>query len=420
MYFFKFLLSAHLLCKCMLAVLSILILSSCTDKRIAIIWTDRPEFALYGEFFNSLQTQYKVSVRYVAFPGSQLERAEHPDLVIASWLKNSSMDSNFTSLNNLFRRNRLSRDVFYSQLLAMGRVNRTQFLLPVSFNIPALIFLRNEDLELSNQFTIDFDEIKQLSRSFNRMDRGSYTNMGFSPLWNDEFLFTVATLSGVSFRENSPLAWDTAALERSMVFINNWTNTINTSILLDDDFYYKYFVEPPERLVQSGRILFYYMDSSTLFVLSDERKNNLDFRWIMEQGLIPVTENSVYLGIPRGARSQRAARAFILWFFQVENQRLLLEQSRTFRINESVFGISGGFSSLIPVTEQIYPVFFPELLGRMPPSENFTPANILPSNWVILKERVILPFLHERSRVESSGQTAPLERRLSDWLRLNR
>jgi ABC-type glycerol-3-phosphate transport system substrate-binding protein len=140
----------------------------------------------------------------------------------------------------------------------------------------------------------------------------------------------------------------------------------------------------------------------------------------MEQNRIPITEDSVYMGIPRKAKSQAAARAFIQWFYSTENQRLLLEYSRSNRINENIFGICGGFSALRAVTEQVYPLYYPEMLGRMPPSENFILPNILPSNWVIIRERVILPYLHERARKEDGDEIYPLERRLSDWIRMNR
>jgi ABC-type glycerol-3-phosphate transport system substrate-binding protein len=409
--------------------LLVVIFSSCDGYKTAIVWTDRPEFALYGEFFNTVQNQYKVSIRYIEFPATRLARmegnADFPDLVVGSWLKNSQMSTTYQSLNNLFGQKKLSNEAFYPRLLAMGRQDRTQYLLPVSFNIPALVFSKDREndlpwFELSNQFTIDFNEIKRLSRPYNRTFRGAFTRMGFSPLWDDDFLFTAAVLNGASFREDNPLGWDSAALERSLAYINNWANEINSNIQADDDFAYKYFIEPPERLIQSGRILFMYMESRDLFTLSDERKNNLDFRWIMENNRIPVTEDSVFLGIPKKAKSKQAARAFIYWFYKVESQRQLLDFSRTYRINENIFGICGGFSALNTVTEHIYPLFYPEILGRRPPSENFTLPNILPDSWIAIKERVVLPYLHDRARKDSAEDAHPLERRLSDWVRMNR
>ena len=396
------------------------VLISCSDIKTAQIWTDRPEFAFYAEYFNTVQNQFRISVKYVEFPTAELSRGNSPDIIVASRLRNSSTPANFRSLNNLFGTRKLSRNIFYSQLFAVGRIERNQYLLPVSFNIPALIFSRSRMQELSSQFTVDFEELQSLSRNFNVQSQGAFTQMGFSPLWNDSFLFTSTILSGASFREADPLAWNAAALETSMVFINDWTNGINTSHQMEEEFTFKYFIEPPERLIQSGRIFFSYIESDDLFSLSEDSRSNLDFRWIMEHDMIPITDDSVYMGIPRWARSRTAARAFILWFFSNESQRRLLEYFRANRINENIFGICGGFSALSSVTEQVYPLFYPELLGRMPPSENFLQPNILPSNWADMKERVVLPYLHERARTDDAYETYPLERRLADWMRMNR
>jgi len=401
--------------------LLVVLFISCKGNRTAEMWIDRPEFALYVEYFNTIQTQYKVSVKYFASPMEEFETSNYvPDLIVGSWLKNADTGTHFRSLDNLFGASKLSRTIFYSNLLAIGRIERNQYLLPVSFNIPALILSRDMEQELSNPFTINFDEIKALSKNFNIITRGAYTRMGFSPLWNSNFLFTTATLSGASFREALPLAWDSITLDRSMDFIYEWTHEINTSNQAEEDFTFKYFFEPPEKLIQSERILFSYMESRDLFTLSTEAKSNLDFRWIMEQNRVPITEDLVFLGIPKRAKSQQAANAFIQWFFQTESQRLLLEYCRVNRINENVFGISGGFSALSTVTEQIFPRFYPELIGRMPPSEFLMPPNILPGNWAAIKERVVLPYLNDRARSSTMEGIYPLERRLSDWMRINR
>jgi len=399
--------------------LSVLLISC--GGNTALIWTDRPEFAFYGEYFNTVQNQYKVTVRYFEYPAAELGRSVSvPDIVVGSWLKNSSTGTNFRSIDNVFGTKKLSRSIFYPSLLAIGRIEKNQYLLPVSFNVPALIFSRGREQELSNQFTIGFDEIKNLSNNFNKETGGAYTQLGFSPLWSNDFLLVTSILFNTSFNEASPLIWDAGALEQSMDFIYNWTNEINAGNKKEEDFTFKYFYVPAEKLIQSGRILFSYIKSSDLFTLSGDSKNNLDFRWIMDESRIPIIEDIVYLGIPKRGKSQKAARAFVQWFFRVESQKMLLEYSKANRINESVFGISGGFSALNPVTEEIFPQFYPDLLGRMPPSEYLMPPNIIPGNWAVIKERVIIPYIHERARSENADDIYPLDRRLSDWIRMNR
>jgi hypothetical protein len=163
------------------------------------------------------------------------------------------------------------------------------------------------------------------------------------------------------------------------------------------------------------------MESNDLFTLSEDNKNGLDFRWIGSEDNILLTEDTVYMGVMKKEKSPRATEAFVQWFFTVETQRQLLETSKANRMIESVFGICGGFSAIAPVTEQIFPRFYPDLLGRMPPAESLTPAPNLPANWVTIKERVILPYLHDRARtLNANNEVNPLEKRLEEWIRMNR
>jgi len=161
------------------------------------------------------------------------------------------------------------------------------------------------------------------------------------------------------------------------------------------------------------------MDSGSFFTLAADQQNNLDFRWLAEQEIIPLTEGAIYLGLTKKSKAPKAAEAFSRWLFSADTQRYLLERSRKNRLAETSFGISGGFSAMRPVTEQIFPQFYQVLLGHMPPAEFLSPANILPINWMAMKERVVLPYLHERSRQPNEEGVYQLERRLTDWLRIN-
>ena len=399
-----------------------LCLGSCSPggQRAAVLWTDSPEFAFYTEYFNNAQNQYRVQVRYFDSPARQLiNTAEYPDIVAGNWLKSASTRVFFRPLDSLFDNKNLSKSAFYPRLLAMGNIDGKQYLLPVSFNAPVLVFSKDRAELLSNPFTVGFEEIKKLGKDYNRESRGVYTRMGFSPAWDSNFLFIAATLFDVSFREASPLAWDAQALERAMDFAYEWTCSINSSVQAEDDFKFKYFYEPAARLVLSGRILFTYMNSDDLFTQAEERRNDLDFRWITERNTIPLSEDAVYMGLAKKGKSPAAANAFIRWFYQTGTQTQFLEKSRDNRMFEASFGIGGGFSALRSVTEQIFPQFYPELMGHMLPEEFLSPASILPWNWTALKEHSILPYLHERARRPNNDDILPLERRIADWYRLN-
>jgi len=413
----------NLFFKSAFAVLSVFLLFSCEWRGTgaAVLWTDQPEFVFYGEQFNASQSQYKVEVHYYESPAQKLtDGGAIPDIAAASWLKSSSTRALFRPLDDLFPNGSAEWSYFYPRLLSLGRIDGKQYLLPVSFNIPAMVFASGQGRTMSNPFTITLDEIMNLGKDYNVVTNGVYTRMGFTPSWNDEFLFTAAVLHNVGFREASPVAWDPAALEQAMVRVRRWINDANSGIQAEDDFIFKYCYDPPAKLVSSGRILFAFMDSSELFTLAEERRLNLDFRWIAERNSIPLDEGAVYLGIHKDAKSKKSALAFARWFFRTDTQRLLLETAKSKRLLENSFGISGGFSAMRTVTEQIFPLFYPSLLGRMPPESFLSPPAIFPRNWMAVKEKVILPYLRDRIRHPNADEIRSLERRITDWYRLNR
>jgi hypothetical protein len=217
------------------------------------------------------------------------------------------------------------------------------------------------------------------------------------------------------------VAWNPEALEKTIDALRAWTQEANTDIQAEDDFVFKYFYEPAAKLAIAGRILFTCMNSTEFFTLVPEQRSNLDFRWIAGNNTIPLSEDTVYYGVYKGGKAQKAADAFTVWFFQTETQRQLLELSRDQRVDQTRFGISNGFSAMRTVTEQIFPQFYPSLLGHMPPNAFLAPPNILPQNWRVLKDQVVIPYLHESLRQTApTPELRPLERRISDWYRVNR
>jgi hypothetical protein len=390
------------------------------ETAAAVLWTDRPEFALYAENFNSSQNRYKIEVRYFESLAQALkDSGENPDIAVGSWLKSASTRTLFRPLDNLLKNKSLDPASFYSHILNLGRIDGTQYLFPVSFNIPALVFSRENSGLLSNFFVTGLEEIKSLGKEYNRRLNSSFSRMGFSPSWSNEFLYITAALFNASFREDSPLTWDAQALEEAVLYIREWIQEVNGGIEAEDDFVFKYFYDPPSKLAVMGRILFTYMDSSGFFTLSEEQRSNLDFRWVAENDRIPLVEDMTYFGLCRGGKAGKASTAFTLWFFQEETQRLLMERSRTNRLNETLFGIANGFSTIKTVTEQVFPQYYPGLLGHMPPETFLLPPNVLPGNWPALKERVILPYLHDRIYSPSLEEDRSLERSLADWIRAN-
>ncbi|WP_304225389.1 hypothetical protein [Gracilinema caldarium] len=385
------------------------------------LWTDQSEFAIYAEIFNSKQKNYKIEIFYYEnLPNILAKTKTYPDIVVGTGLKNSETRKLFKNLDYFFDELLLKQTSFYINLLRLGNIDGKQYLLPVSFNIPAVIFSKENSSLVAKPFFLTLDEIQSLGKSHNQLNnQGTYVRMGFSPRWNDEFLFIVSRLFNVSYRESSPLAWDAAALERAMNYVYRWSIETNGSPEKEDDFAFKYLYNPPAVIATSGKILFAYISSEDLLTLSEDRLNTLDFRWVGNGNIIPIMEGAPFLGIYKKSKSKQAIDAFIQWFYREENQRELLQQSKEYRLMDHSFGISNGFSALRTVTEQIFPSFYPILLGHTPPAESLTPPGILPKNWDVLKARVILPYLHDASRTDKKASIVPLEKRVAEWLKNN-
>jgi hypothetical protein len=256
------------------------------------------------------------------------------------------------------------------------------------------------------------------------MSAGAFTGMGFSPTWDDGFPLLAATLFGASFREGDPLSWDSQALNRAVKFVHDWNAVTNSGLGASDDFAFRYFNAPPETMLLSGRVLIADMDSSHFFTLDEDIRSGLDFRWIADDdGAIPPDPGVVYLGLVKagGKRASAAADAFVRWFFDRETQRGLLDDGRKFGRTEISFGIAGGFSALRQVTEQVFPAFYPTLLGYAPPADFISTVAPLPGDWVAMRDEVVIPYLLERARstAEDAG-SAELRARIAEWTRLNR
>ncbi len=397
------------------------VLASCSREsgKIAVIWTNQPEFASYVELFNNSQDRHRIVVEYKENPSGALMAAKNPpEIIIGPWLKGEKTRSRLVPIDYLFAELRINSKQFYSALLDLGNVRGRQYLLPVSFNLPAIIFSADNKGLIANDFSLSLEQIQDLSRDYNEKTGGIYTKMGFSPRWDSEFLYLVAQMFNARFEEGSSLfGWNEASLAEGIRYLRGWTTGINTSPRAEDDFQFKYLYDPPHKLVTAGRNLFSYMSSEQLLVLPRDKIQNIDFRWVMKDNKTPVRDDIVYLGICKRARNMEAAEAFIIWFYGEKNQRALLERAKQMGIMDQNFGISGGFSALKPVNEKVYPLFYPSLLGHLPPEETLGVPRILPNNWETIKAGIVIPYLVSMAGAPSGMEDSvpTLQERISVW-----
>ena len=396
--------------------------TACTRRQPVVIWTDRAELVSYVELFNAQQSRTQAVVVYKkqlvdALPPAADEQA--PDLVIGSWLKNAYVKKNFTPLNALFTAKDLQPDSLYEPLLSYGKVDGKQYLLPISFNLPVVIFSVRNAERIPDNYMLSVDEIRDTAALFNTKNESDvYTHMGFAPSWEPEFLYAVAKLNGTHFKEQgSSFNWNQASLDKTVAYIKDWTTQVNGSTNAEQDFAFKYLYTPKYRQVDSGRCLFAYSTSSRLFSISYEQLGSIDFRWIQQNEQIPVEDNIVMAGLYSHSANTAGTKYFLLWFVNEQTQKALLERTEAMHLNTASFGIAGGFSSLRDVNERLFPLYYQTLLGNLPAEASIQAPHSFPSRWTNLKERIVIPYLEEATRTDGKKSVQSLDSRIDTWAR---
>lgn len=408
---------ARILC---LAIPALLVSCSPNKDKTVVIWTNNTEIVSYVELFNATHENTKAVVVYKKEPAHALPPSKDeltPDIIIGPWLKNSSTRKYFSPIDFLFLEKSISKQQFYPNLLQYGSINEKQYLLPVSFNLPAIMFARkNEHLAGSDRF-LGLEQICSAATAFNQKNaKNVYSAMGFAPSWDSEFLYTVTKLKGTSYREKgTSFLWNEAALNSSIQMLRMWTATSNSDTTTEQNFQFRYLYMPSYRQITTGRCLFAYTTSDKLFALTEAQSSNIAFRWIVQDNKLPVEDSMITMGLYKEAEHGKQAETFIKWFLTEETQKKLIERTENMKLDSVNFGIAGGFSSIRNVNEKFYPAFYRQLLGNMPPEEYLTLPNILPYRWESLKTNVILPYLLDSTNTSGAKNSNTLEERITEW-----
>lgn len=394
---------------------------SCSQKanKPVIIWTNQKEFVSYAELFNASQEQFRVMVIYKEKPVESIPVAKDeqaPDIVIAPLLKNSSVKKNFRPIDYLFTEQQINPSIFYPQLLNAGYIDDKQYLLPISFNLPAIIFSRQNSSLVNENYVITPEQIQKIAETYNKKNKsGIYTQMGFAPIWDSHFMYLVAKIMNSDFKEqNNLFSCNQINLDKAVQFLRNWTTQSNTSTSSEQDFEFKYLYTPGYKQVTTGRCLFSYTTSDEFFTIPENQMQEIEFRWIHNDSKILVEDNMIYLGLYKKAKNSDGAEKFISWFTKEATQRNLLERSKSMNLSVSTFGISGGFSAIRNVNERFFPLFYKPLLGNIPASDYLVAPASLPPRWESLKNRVIIPWLEKAT--DTKNESVPtMDELISDW-----
>ena len=398
----------------------VILLASCGSSSPVIIWTDRPEIVSYVEFFNVAQTKAKAAVVYkdklaVSLPPAKDEQS--PDIVIGSFLRNSRVKKNFTAVDRVFNRSQINPSSIYAPLLEYGKVNGRQYLIPVSFNLPTMIFSQKNHEFVSENMLIDSDSVRDSAIMFNQKSKDEvFIKMGYAPSWDPNFVYQLAKADGAEFGEKgTAFSWNSASLASTILYLKNWSRDKNGGTTTEQDFSFKYLYAPKHKLVDSDRCLFAYIKSDDFFNIPSEQTENISFHWFSKNEKIFVNDDITSLALYRKTKNTRAAYSFIEWFFSESTQKNLLERSMRMNLDTLTFGICSGFSSIKSVNERIFPAYYKTLLGKMPSEDSLIAPLALPSRWESLKERVIIPYLSEVSSTEAQTAVKSIDERITVW-----
>lgn len=394
--------------------------SSVKNSATFIIWTDRQEIVSYTELFNSLQNKIKAVVVYKPRLSNSLPPAkdeEKPDLVIGSWLKNERTRKNFRPLDNLLSPDAVNASTIYAPLLEYGKTAGKQYLLPVSFNLPLVLFAAKNEYLLPDNYSLTLDQIRDTAANFNNKNKNDfYVKMGFAPSWDKEFLYTVTKNFAPCFKEKgTSFIWNDENLLKAVRYIRTWTEEKNTSVTAEQDFQFKYLYTPKYRQVTEERILFAYSTSGEIFNHSFEQIGDIDYRWITINQKTPVEDDIVSMAIYKNSKNPQASQKFIVWFFNENSQKMMLDRTAQMNLASSTFGIASGFSSLRSVNEHFFPTYYRNLLGNLPSEKTLSEPQAFPSRWSSLKERVIYPYLFDALKSNSTTESKELQDLLNAW-----
>lgn len=392
------------------------------QKKRVVIWTSCSEFVQYIELFNKTHKENNAILVYKENPALSIPPASDetpPDIIIGSWLRNDKPYKNFKPLDYIFYNKILSSDVFYQQLFEAGQKNNVQFLLPVSFNLPAIVFSQKNKELVPDNYTLTLEQIRKTGSEFNTKNKkGAFTKIGFTPLSNNDFLYLSTKIFKVDFREEKEkIIWNSDKLKKTTDALKDWIYTENESAQTELDFAFKYLFMPYYRQVISDRTLYAYTTSDQLFKTIKNQDFGIDYRWIVQDKKIPIEDSMIMLGIYKDCQNQPGATEFISWFFDADNQQMILERKEKLNLDTELFGISGGFSSVRDVTEHILPVFYTHLLTNLPPSQMLSMPQKLPARWDSYKSLVVEPYLRSIITAQSEDTVMSMEDLESEWRR---
>jgi len=382
---------------------------SCSDKKTAILWSSNKEAVNIAELYNNSNDEYRIIFQYKEnLTASFINAEEKPDILIGKDLQNNEIMSKLLSLDNFYR-NGLSdgKDIFAS-LLDGTLYNDQKHLVPLSFAMSTAVFMKNSKRIDRNYPSIELNQMMSDSVKFNE----NVTKKGYSPLWDEGFLYAILDLFDSSFvpSPTGSLAWNENRLSAALNFIKEWneSNGGSEEMRLFDS---KYMYDNRIKILKEERILFTYMNSTDFMELSDSTNIDLDFLYISNDHTLHP-EQIVYGGIYKKTNAYKASYDFLSWMMSNKTQQMIIGKS--LQNKSASFGILGGFSSLIAFNDGILSSYYPRLKGKIPEPRYLQSQGKKPAEFDTVKSELIIPWAEEAVH----GSLSDLADALEKWEKL--
>jgi len=387
--------------------LSLLVLTlaatSCdqSSTRVSTLWTNVPEAAAWVERYNASQRDWQILVEYKEDPAAVLTTpGRKADLVLARGLASSPVMDTLVPLDFLFDGGNLAQASFYRRILDTGRQGDRFKLLPVSFDLPVLVYPSKVVPTLPG-FSVNAAELHDAEKALPAPAPGT-RRWVFSPQWED-FGLTLALANGADLREGfqGSLAWNQAKLSQTQAEILNWPRPTADQAA---DFQRKYLSSDPTPALLSGRVIFYPSTLATFLARPWQERRDLEFRFFEAQGRVAAAPSVVWAGIPSSSLTRGAAERFLAWLFKAPTQQMLIKQARA--DDSRAFGLAGGLSAQVLPNQTALAEAFPETAGRIPAVDQVTFWPPLPLAWPAQSKTIVSPWLGSAQGTEASLRTA--------------
>lgn len=379
---------------------------SCSESRTAILWSSNEEAADLAELYNNTHDEYRIIFQYKKdLVSSYIQADKKPDLIIGDDLQNMDIKSLMLNLNSLYNRNFNGEDQIIPSLMNGAEIDDEIKILPLSFSLTAAVFKRDSKRIDERLPSLDLALMRDLSISYNLEQK----KRGYSPYWDNDFIFAVLELYGSSFAssDKKTLSWNQENLDSALEFMKTW-NEQNGGMSEMSFFNDKFLYDNRIKILKEERILLTIMNSSRFLTLSDNMSRELGFLYVSHDNKLHP-ERIVYGGITKTTKEQNAASDFLTWLMTEKAQVDILESS--LKNKTGGFAILGGFSSLSKVNSLILPQYYPRLAGKIPEPSYILPQSEKPVDFKNIKYKLITSWVLEKSE----GNELTFSEALDKW-----